>query len=178
MVIDNDYEKIPFPDRWMAHATTDMSTFFILWKRRFERLVWMPLYNCAGQARTAEWYITAVKRQQEEDLLSSDDEFEIDESDVDRVEGDGESESEGQDDVNYDDDDDEQQISEEELKGLMEDAFGEDAEQKLNKMRSQFADPTASRASAGALLTPTLKEGLLDESFFNRKTRRFPTGGL
>ena len=71
-----DYEELPSTDKWMAHPTIDAASFFRLWKRKFERLVWMVSYDPQGEGGTAQWYITAQTQQDEEDILTSDDEFE------------------------------------------------------------------------------------------------------
>lgn len=34
------YENLPPQYKWMAHATMSATAFFLLWKRKFEKLVW------------------------------------------------------------------------------------------------------------------------------------------
>lgn len=71
-------------DKWMAHAAMDAVEFFKLWKRKFERLMWIPFYSPKGRAGTAEWYMIAQTPDEEANILNSDDEFEPD-SDTDQT---------------------------------------------------------------------------------------------
>lgn len=132
MVVYEEYENIPTPDKWMAHATMPATAFFRLWKRKFERLVWMALYNPRGSAGTAQWYVSATTRQEEEDMLASDDEFEPDRDEHGDVE-EGGSESDGEDDMH----DEDGQISNEEVDELMEDAYGQEAHQRQMDLQSK-----------------------------------------
>jgi hypothetical protein len=36
---------MPEQDKWMAHATMPVTAFFRRWTRKFERLIWMVLYD-------------------------------------------------------------------------------------------------------------------------------------
>ncbi len=49
MVDHEEYVKMPKQDKWMAHATMPVTAFFRFWKRKFEKLVWMALYNPRAQ---------------------------------------------------------------------------------------------------------------------------------
>ena len=49
MIDYEEYEALPKQDKWMAHPTLLATTFFRLWKRKFEKLVWMALYNPRGR---------------------------------------------------------------------------------------------------------------------------------
>ncbi|KAL8821127.1 MAG: hypothetical protein Q9223_000782 [Gallowayella weberi] len=127
MVDCREYEEIPLPDRWMAYATMDATVFFKLCKRRFERLLWMPIYNPRGQAGTVKWYIAAKTREDEEDILDSDDDFEPD-SDQDDESGDESSSSGDKNDFA----EDSGHISDAEVCRLVEDATG------VEKVRAQM----------------------------------------
>lgn len=118
IIVDyEEYEKIPLPDKWMAHATMDAIEFFKLWKRKFERLLWMPIYNPRGRAGTAEWYIIAETTDDEADMLESDDDFEPD-SESEEDSEDGFSLTSGEE---YQVEDDEE-LSDEEINNLVKDA--------------------------------------------------------
>lgn len=145
IMVDYDvYEKFPTRDRWMAHATLPAPAFFQLWKRNFERLVWMAVYLPGGMAGTAQWYVTATTPHEEEDMLASDDEFE---PAVDK-EGESEEEEESEsDDVGSE----EGQIPKEEADELMEDAFGEDAREKRTELLSQKNNTSRLDVSASVL---------------------------
>lgn len=125
MVGDEKYENIPKQDKWMAHATMSVTAFFRLWKRKFEKLIWMALYDLKGPAGTAQWYIAATTQQEEEDMLASDDDFAPDGDEHGDVDESG-SGLDGEDDMNNVD----VQISNKEVDGLMEDAYGEEAYQR------------------------------------------------
>ncbi len=129
MVDYEEYESIPTQDRWMAHATMPVAAFFRLWKQKFEKLVWMAVYDPRGSAGTAQWYISATTPHEEEDMLASDDEFEA----AADEHGEIESESDGEDDMRFEDG----QISKEEVDELMEDAYGEEAHQRRRELQSQ-----------------------------------------
>ena len=125
LMLDYDeYVKVPTQDRWMAHATMPATAFFQLWKRKFEKLVWMVIYNPQGLAGTAQWYRTATTPQEEEDMLPSDDEFRPDGDEWDE-DGD-ETDSDGKD----EDNEEGGRISTEEVDELMEDAYGGEAKQR------------------------------------------------
>ncbi|KAL8831395.1 MAG: hypothetical protein Q9170_005309 [Blastenia crenularia] len=164
MVDYDEYERIPLQDRWMAHATMDATAFFKLWKRKFERLLWMPLYNSRGQAGTAQWYSTAQTKQDEEDLLESDDDFEPD-SDEDGESDDGSSLSDDDDDVA----EDRGYVSDEEVSGLAEDANIEEARpqtdepQTLNTSNDEEAVNSSEPKAANRLR--------MDLSNLDRKTK-------
>ena len=134
MVDYEEYENIPLREKWMAHATMPATALFRLWKRKFEKLVWMALYDPRGTVGTTQWYISAGTPQEEEDMLASDDGFEPD------ADEEGGSESDGEEDVNDENDEDER-IPSEEADGLMEDAYGEEAHQRRKELQSQ--DETA-----------------------------------
>ena len=130
-----DYIKVPIQDRWMAHATMPASAFFQLWKRKFEKLVWMIIYSPRGLAGTAKWHRTATTPQEEEDMLPSDDEFQPD--------GDASHEVEDETELDGEDEDNEEgrQISTEEVDELMEDAYGEEAKQRRTDTLSPESTP-------------------------------------
>ena len=130
MIDYEEYENIPLPEKWMAHATMPATAFFRLWKRKFEKLVWMALYDPKGSVGTAQWYVTAGTPQEEEDMLASDDEFEPD------ADEEGGSESDGEEDGNVVRDE-EEKIPNEEVDELMEDAYGEEAHQKQKELQTQ-----------------------------------------
>ena len=120
VVVDYDvYESLPVADRWMAHATINVTRFFERYKRAFLKMVWMVVHDSNGAQGTAQWYITAETRQDEIDVLSSDEEYEQEEGLS--IESDsGSSEGDNAEDV-------ESSLSEDELDDLMRDAFEEDA---------------------------------------------------
>ena len=132
MIDYESYENLPTQDQWMAHATMPATAFFPLWKRKFEKLVWMALYHPNGRSGTAHWYVSAWTPQEEEDMLVSDDDFELEEDEDEDVE-EGGSESNGEDDTNNGDG----QIPHEEVDELMEDAYGEEAHQMKMDLQSQ-----------------------------------------
>ena len=162
-----DYEKLPLSDKWMAHATMDAAPFFRLWKRKFERLIWMALYDPRGQGGTAQWYITAQTRQDEEDMLASDDDFEpgVDEDDDDESDYDDDSEYDDDDDESEEDDESEDvdkqatessgsegeeddissgedvHVPSEEVDGLMEDAYGKKEEDDDDDATAECPNP-------------------------------------
>lgn len=132
MVDDEEYENMPKQDRWMAHATMPVTAFFRLRRRKFKNSVWMALYDPRGPAGTAQWYIAATTQQEEEDMLASDDDFVPDGDEHGDVDGSG-SGSDGEDYMNNVD----VQISNEEVDGLMEDAYGEEAYQRRMDLQPQ-----------------------------------------
>ncbi|KAM0798074.1 hypothetical protein BDR22DRAFT_964853 [Usnea florida] len=125
----DEYVKVPTQDRWMAHATMPATAFFQLWKRKFEKLVWMVIYSPQGMPGTAQWYHTATTPQEEADMLPSDDEFQ---PYREWHEVDDESESDGENEDNEED----RRISTEEVDELMEDAYGEEAKQRRTETLS------------------------------------------
>lgn len=133
MMDHEEYEALPRQNKWMAHATMPVTFFFRLWKQRFERLVWMALYDPRGAAGTAQWYISAVTRQDEEDMLASDDEFEPSDCESEETEN-------GEDDLG----DEGRLIPSEEVDGLMEDSYGEKAHEikMSHQAQHQTADHT------------------------------------
>lgn len=131
MIDYEEYEDLPTQDKWMAHFTMPATAFFRLWKRKFEKLVWMALYNPRGQAGTAQWYISALTPQEEEDMLASDDEFEPDGDEH----GDNKSGSESESEIGMDDED--EQMPKEEVTQLMEDAYGDEAHQRMMDLQSE-----------------------------------------
>ena len=126
----DEYVNVPTQNKWMAHATMPAIAFFQLWKRKFEKLVWMVIYNPRGLAGTGQWYRTATTPQEEEDMLPSDDEFQPDGDGGDEVE-DG-TDSDGEDDESEEG----RRVSTEEVDGLMEDAYGEEAKQRRTDTQS------------------------------------------
>ena len=132
MIDYESYEDLPTQDQWMAHATMPATAFFPLWKRKFEKLVWMAIYNPQGRSGTAQWYSSTSTPQEEEDMLASDDDFEPDGDEEEDIEEVG-SESDGEDDPNNGD----RQIPHEEVDELMKDAYGEEALQMKKDMQSQ-----------------------------------------
>ena len=164
MIDYDDYEALPTQDKWMAHATMPAVEFFRTWKRKFERLIWMALYNPRGAAGTAQWFITAVTRQDEEDMLASDDDFE---PNGDGSEGVGEDE----DDFTTEDDlgDDCEPISTEEVDGLMEDAYGEEAQQVMTDLLSE--DENVGPSETDIPNTVPLSQRQLSMGNLDRKTK-------
>lgn len=128
----DEFEKLPLQDQWMGHPIMPATSLFRLWKRKFERLIWMALYNPRGGAGTAQWYCCANIQQDEEDMLASDDDYE--------PEGDEDEDSEEE--INEDDSEDDMpsddgRISDEEVNKMMEDAFDKDAHQRRMDLQSQ-----------------------------------------
>ena len=164
MIDYDDYEALPSQDKWMAHATMPAVEFLRTWKRKFERLIWMALHNPRGAAGTAQWFITAVTRQDEEDMLASDDDFE---PNRDGSEGVGEDE----DDFPTEDDsgDDREPISTEEVDGLMEDAYGEEAQQVMTDLLSE--DENVGRLETDIPNSVPLSQRQLSMGNLDRKTK-------
>lgn len=136
MIDWEEYEEFPLENRWMAHPTWLVDGYFKLWKRRLERLIWMPVPQ--SQGTTAEWYITIANRDEEEDMLASDDEFLLDREDIeysDESGDDGEEEEhiETKDSSNTAASD----IPDEEVEKLMQDAYGQVAKQKRTELLSE-----------------------------------------
>ena len=153
MIDYEDYEKIPTSDRWMAHHTMHVTKFFQLWRRKFEKLIWMAVYDPRGQGGTAQWYSTANTPQEMEDMLQSDDDF--DPGDGDELEVGAEEEGSLSSDHGKDEDvDDDGQIEDEEVDDLMEDAYGIEARQKRMELLSQETT-TAEQATASSLQPPS-----------------------
>ena len=157
------YEKLPAHDKWMAHPTMGATAFFRLWKRKFERLIWMALYNPRGVGGTAQWYTTATSMQDEEDMLASDDDFDPD-GDEHEVDDTGGSASEDEDDVNEED----EPVSKEEVDDLVDDAYGEEARKQLDlqSQRSAVEGKTMHPPSSN----PT-NQGRSNMSSLDRKTK-------
>lgn len=132
MIDYEEYEKLPTQDQWMAHATMPATVLLGLWKRRFEKLVWMALYNPRGAAGTAQWYCSVTSREEEEDMLASDDDYEPKGDGDEDAEEDG-TESDGEGGIESEDG----RILDEEVDTLMEDAYGEEAHQKRVELQSQ-----------------------------------------
>ena len=132
MINYEEYEKLPTQDRWMAHATMPATLLLRLWKRKFERLIWMALYNPRGGAGTAQFFSTVMTRQDEDDMLASDDDYEPEEEENENAEEEG-NESDSEDDIMNEDG----QIPAEEVDKLMEDAYGEEAHQRKIELQSQ-----------------------------------------
>lgn len=64
-------------DRWMCYPTMPIVDFFKLWQARWEKLVWIPVYNPRGGFATASWWYRANPGSDEEEyILLSDDEYE------------------------------------------------------------------------------------------------------
>lgn len=133
MVDCEDYENLPTQDRWMTHPTMPAAAFFRIWKQNFEKLIWMAFYNPRGSAGTAQWCISSPELQEEEeDRLALDDDFEPD-GDEQGDDDDGGSEPGREDDM----DEEDEQIPDEELDELMEDAYGEEAPQRRIDLQSK-----------------------------------------
>ena len=122
-----EYENLPLQDKWMAHATMSATELFQLWKRRFEKLFWMALYNPGGQGWIAQWYTF----EDEEDLLASDDDYDPEREKIEDV-NEGWKESDSEDGMNNED----KQIPEEEIDELIDDA-SEDSHQRRMELWSQ-----------------------------------------
>ena len=161
MIDYEEYDRIPTPDKWMAHPTMEATTFIRLWKRRFERLIWMPLYD--SRRGTAQWYITARTREDEEDMLASDEDFkpsdeeddgddDFDSADKDDDDADeksrNETESEGED---KDDgiSNSDTQIPTGEVDNLMDDAYGKE-EKEAWKRRMDLQSQSQSQEEDAA----------------------------
>lgn len=130
-----EYDNLPLQDQWMAHATMPATDLFRLWKRRFEKLSWMALYNPHAQGYIAEWWTY----RDEEDMPASDDGYNSEEDDDYDPEGEkiedideGGRESDSEDGMNIED----EQVLEEEVDGLMDDA-GDDSYQRRIELQSQ-----------------------------------------
>jgi hypothetical protein len=104
----------------MAHPTIGVIEFCRRWKRRYECLIWIAVYNARGSAGTAEWYSTAESRVDEEDDMESEDDYEPDEDDEHDESDYSEYEEEDNDDSESD-----VAVSDDEADWLMEDSYGE-----------------------------------------------------
>ncbi|KAI0439038.1 hypothetical protein F4803DRAFT_532815 [Xylaria telfairii] len=84
MVDYADYEGMDKTDRWMCYPTMAIVDFFKLWQARWEKLVWIPIYNPRGGPATASWWYRANPGSDEEEyILLSDDEYEPTDDDSD-----------------------------------------------------------------------------------------------
>ncbi|KAI1099776.1 hypothetical protein F4804DRAFT_336917 [Jackrogersella minutella] len=127
----DEYEQLDKADKWMAHPTFPARDFFQLWKARWEKLVWIPVYDPQGHNGNARWWSRAIPGSDDEDaILSPDDDFKPD-SDDEETDSSSEIESE--------DDDDDAALSDREVDDIFHEAFGEEAQ----NMRAEFAsEPT------------------------------------
>ena len=124
----------------------------------------MPMYNPKGREGTAQWHITVETRQDEEDMLASDDDFRPD-TDGHKEVISGESETEDEDDMNKEDG----QISDEEINDLMEDAYGEEASQKLVDMQAQ--EDAANHRPINSPPSEPINKYKPNMDFLNRQTK-------
>ena len=145
------YESLPPADKWMAHATMNVTNFLEHYNRKFLHMIWMVVYDPRGAQGTAQWYITAETRQDEIDLLSSDEEYEQEQDvsmDTDR------SEADSEDGGNTEEDD--PSLSGGELDDLMGDAYGEDAAQQAEAFQKAANEDVGEDSNDKPTLIPPL----------------------
>ncbi|KAI4182940.1 MAG: hypothetical protein L6R41_005696 [Letrouitia leprolyta] len=129
----------------------DAVEFFKLWKRKFERLMWIPFYSPKGRAGTAEWYMIAQTPDEEANILNSDDDSSEDDEEY-SIEDDGE-------------------VSDDEVNGLVDDADIEEARLSAWKNEPQSLDPTTNDQAVGFSQHEQVKLPYINLSSLDRKTR-------
>ncbi|KAL8726296.1 MAG: hypothetical protein Q9166_006798 [cf. Caloplaca sp. 2 TL-2023] len=164
------YEALAPQDRWMAHPTMDAKAFVQFWIRRFEKLVWIPVPitdgNRVGTGKV-DWYFTAETREEEEDLLAEDEEFEDD----------GEEEKEDEEAKDYGEEggreEDEVEVAEDELDSLWKDAYGEvEGRQRRDELECHEKELSEERPADSIRGTPSGRDrNLLDKSTWDAKTK-------
>ena len=96
-----EYEHLPKQDKWMAYPTMPAAAFFDLWRRRWAKLVWLPVPTSKGPFSALWWHRALPQSDAEASILESADEYEYDENDSDSGSGDDDDET---DDFNLSDD--------------------------------------------------------------------------
>ncbi|KAI4243061.1 MAG: hypothetical protein LQ352_007113 [Teloschistes flavicans] len=143
--------------------------FVNLWIRRYEKLIWMPVPidnitagNRGGRGKV-EWYFTAETREEEEDVLDEDGEFQDDDGEEgEEGEDDGEEEGEG--------------IEREEINGLWTEAYGAD---EGRRRRDELeggqeilpSEEEESPAHVSREAPIAMERHLLDQSSWDAKTK-------
>lgn len=88
-----EYEDLPRQDKWMAYPTMPATAFFDLWRRRWAKLVWLPVPTSKGPFSALWWHRALPQSDAEASILESDDEYEYDEDDSDSDSGGGDDEA-------------------------------------------------------------------------------------
>ncbi|KAJ8124180.1 hypothetical protein ONZ43_g35 [Nemania bipapillata] len=128
-----EYEGMDKADQWMCFPTMPVVEFFKLWQARWEKLVWIPVYNPKGGPATASWWYRAIPGSDEEEyILDSDAEYEpTDDEDDDSDSADSGAEDEGDEDdtsgLAYESTS-KRTLTDQEVDELLEDAFGKNGE--------------------------------------------------
>ncbi|KAI0467971.1 hypothetical protein F4859DRAFT_221230 [Xylaria cf. heliscus] len=142
MVDYANYERTDKADRWMCYPTMPAVDFFKLWQARWEKLVWIPVYNPRDGPATASWWYRAIPGSDEEEyILDSDAEYEpTDDEDDSSGSIDSSAGSEDEGDASDNDDENDESasktaLSDREVDDVLDDAFGEEGQ----RMRIQFA---------------------------------------
>ncbi|KAI1827704.1 hypothetical protein F4861DRAFT_535910 [Xylaria intraflava] len=176
-----EYEKMDKADRWMCYPTMPAVDFFNLWQARWEKLVWIPVYNPNGGPATASWWYRAIPGSGEEEyILTSDSEYkptddedddEDDESEnVDSTAGSAGHEvhevDEGDEGDAIDSGDEnasDTAVSDREVEDILGDAFGEESQTMRTKFTSAAEEDVGESIStsgqevdvqAGSMLSP------------------------
>ncbi|KAJ8132151.1 hypothetical protein O1611_g1473 [Lasiodiplodia mahajangana] len=149
-----EYEQMEKADRWMCYPTMPVADFFKLWQARWEKLVWIPVYNPRGGPATATWWYRAIPGSDEEEyILVSDEEYEATD-DEDDTSGSSISGAGGEGcDTGGDDDERVSQtaLSDREVSDILNDAFGEEAQRKRIQFTSEAEERTNEIASTSEL---------------------------
>ncbi|KAI0109050.1 hypothetical protein GGR51DRAFT_514145 [Nemania sp. FL0031] len=158
-----EYEQMDRADRWMCYPTMSAVDFFKLWQARWEKLVWIPVYNPRGGPATATWWYRADPGSHEEEyILASDDEYEpTDQEDDTSENGSPSTEGEGNgDDASDDDSESVSQIalSDGEVSDILDGAFGEEAQQKRIQFISEVEENLNETTSTSELESENWKE--------------------
>ncbi|KAI1153162.1 hypothetical protein F4825DRAFT_276611 [Nemania diffusa] len=131
MVEPAEYEQLDKADQWMCYPTLPAVDLLKFWQARWEKLVWIPVYNPKGSLATASWWRRAIPCSDEEEyILNSDTEYDPmdDGSDVESGSSDSGAESEGGEDntsAHVDEGTSKKVLSDKEVTELLADAFGE-----------------------------------------------------
>ncbi|ETS85225.1 hypothetical protein PFICI_03250 [Pestalotiopsis fici W106-1] len=88
-----EYEDLPKQDKWMAYPTMPAAAFFDLWRRRWAKLVWLPVPSSKSPFSALWWHRALPQSDAEASILESDDEYEYDEDDSDSDSGGGDDEA-------------------------------------------------------------------------------------
>ncbi|KAI1749147.1 hypothetical protein F4782DRAFT_317654 [Xylaria castorea] len=147
MVDYADYERTDKADRWMCYPTMPAVDFSKLWKARWEKLVWIPVYNPSGGPATALWWYRAIPGSDEEEyILVSDAEYEPTEDEDGSLGSGGSSVGSEVDECgasgNGDENASKTALSDREVDDILDDAFGE----KRQMMRIKFTSEVEENA--------------------------------
>ncbi|KAI0453555.1 hypothetical protein F5B21DRAFT_479091, partial [Xylaria acuta] len=71
------YGRMDMADWWMCYPAMPAADFFKLWQARWEKFVWIPVYNPRGGPATTSWWYRAIPGSDEDEyILVSDAEYE------------------------------------------------------------------------------------------------------